>query len=43
MANVRDYTTSDAVFQILRILLLVAACRFTYVEGTTRYMIGKGG
>ena len=42
MANVRDYTTTDALFQIFRILMLVGSCRFTCVEGT-RYMTEKDG
>ena len=42
MANVRDYTFIDAVFQTIRLLTLISICRLTYVEWY-KYMIEKGG
>ena len=42
MANVRDYTFIDAVFQTIRLLTLIVICRLTYVEWH-KYMIEKRG
>ena len=42
MANVRDYTCVDAVFQCIRLLLIFISCRLTYVEWH-KYIIEKGG
>ena len=37
MKNVRDYTITDALFQIVRMMILVTICRYTCVVGT-KYM-----